>query len=233
MSSLSATSCRARRAVSLCSRSACCFLGPLTWPGFASRLSSVPNSLRNVLAKPAPMPGTPGTLSTESPVSDQVIDDLVGADAPILLEARGVHHLVLADVVDADLVADQLAGVLVGGDDEDVQAALLAAAGEGGDHVVGLHERLHEDRHAKALEDRANHRNLRDQVDGHLLAGRLVFRKDLRAKDRARPVEGGGQVVRLLVAQQVEQVAKDSEDGLGRLAGGLGHHARLAGPRIA
>ena len=46
------TSFRARRAVSACSRRLCCFLGPLTWSTLASRLSSVPNSSRNVAANP-------------------------------------------------------------------------------------------------------------------------------------------------------------------------------------
>ena len=53
---------------------------------------------------------------------------------------------VLAQVENADVVGDELAGVLVGRADKNVQPALLAAAGEGGDHVVGLHRRLHQTR---------------------------------------------------------------------------------------
>ena len=44
----------------------------------------------------------------------------------------------LAEVEDPDVVVEELAGVLVGGADEDVEPALVAAAGEGGDDVVGL-----------------------------------------------------------------------------------------------
>ena len=74
----------------------------------------------------------------------QEVDDLVGPDAPFLLELGGVHEFILSQVEDPDLVADQLASILVGRDDENVISAFLGAPGEGRDHVVGLHAGLHD-----------------------------------------------------------------------------------------
>ena len=66
------------------------------------------------------------------------VDDLVGADAPVLAERGRVEHLVLADVVDGDAVGDELPAVLVARDDEAVGAGFVANPGERGQHVVGF-----------------------------------------------------------------------------------------------
>ena len=183
----------------------------------------MPNCLRNVAANPSPMPGTPGTLSTVSPVKRQEIDDLVGADAPFFFELGGVDDLVLAQIQDADLVADQLAGVFVGRDDEDVEprsSARRARVAMTSSASIPAHD---ENGDAKALEHAADHGDLRHQVGGHFLAVGLVVGIDVRAEDAARAVEGGRQVVGLAVPDHVEQVAEDPEDGLGRLPGRACH----------
>ena len=46
----------------------------------------------------------------------------------------------------------------------------------------------------------------------------LVVGEELGAEDLPRPVEGGREVVGLAVAEQVDQVAEDPEDGMRRLA---------------
>ena len=103
------------------------------------------------------------------------VDDLVGADAPVLLERRRVDHRVLAQVEDPDVVGSELPRVLVGRADEDVEPALFAAPGQGGDDVVGLHSRLDQDGDLEPLEDAADHGDLRDQVGGHLRPVGLVL----------------------------------------------------------
>jgi hypothetical protein len=121
------------------------------------------------------------------------------------------------------MVADQLAGVFVAGDDEDIEPALLRAADQGGDDVVGLHPRLDQDGDPEPLEHPADHIDLRDEVGRHLAPVRLVRRIDVRAEDRPRAVEGRGQVVGPAALEQVEHVAENHEDGLRRLPGRPGH----------
>ena len=151
------------------------------------------------------------------------VDDLVRADSPILLEGRGVHLLLRPQIEQADLIADQLARVLVGRDDEDVQPSLLGPTGQGRDHVVGLHPLLDQDRNPEPLEHPADHGDLRHEVRRHLRAVGLVFRIDLGTEDPARTIEGRRQVVRLATLEDVQQVPEDPEDGVGRLPGRAGH----------
>ncbi len=68
------------------------------------------------------------------------VDNLLGRQALGLLEALGVEHglPVLVDVEHAGGLVDELLGVLVGGDDDGLDALLSGAAGEGGQHVVRL-----------------------------------------------------------------------------------------------
>ena len=168
-------------------------------------------------------PGDAGDVVDRVPRQGQEVHDLVGADAPVLLEGRGVDDGVLAQVEDPDVVGEELAGVLVGRADDDVEPALLAAPGQGGDDVVGLHSRLDQDGNLEPFEDPADQRNLGDQVGGHLGPVGLVLGVDVRAEDRPGPVEGGGEVIGLAVPEQVEHVAEDSEDRLRGLARGPGH----------
>ena len=146
----------------------------------------MPNSLRNVAAKPSPMPGTPGTLSTESPVrarksttwSGRMPHSFSSAAASITLFLRRLSSRTWSLINwRASLSAVTM---------KTSSPALLAAAGQGRDHVVGLHPGLDDHGHPKPLEDAADDRDLRDQVDGHLLTVRLVLGVDLRAEDRAR-----------------------------------------------
>ena len=159
----------------------------------------MPNSLRSVAAIAGADARDARDVVDRVAGQGQEVDDLVGPDAPVLLQGRGVHLLLVAEVEQPDMIADQLAGVLVGRDDEDVQPPLVAAAGQGGDHVVGLHLGHHQHGHPEPLEHAADHRDLRDQVGGHLGPVRLVLGVDLRAEDRPVAVEGGRQVVGLAV----------------------------------
>ena len=157
-SSRRATSCRRAAGPSPCSRRACCFLGPLTRLGVREQVVERAEFLEERAGEARADAGHARDVVDGVAGQRQEVDDLVGADAPILSGARRRPSPCSCGGCRSGLVADQLAGVLVGGDDEDVEPALLAAAGQGRDHVVGLHPGLHEDRHAKALEDPANHR---------------------------------------------------------------------------
>ncbi len=160
------------------------------------------------------MPGTPGTLSTESPVRARKSTTWSGRMPHSFSSSAASMSLFLRRLKMRTWSLINWRASLSAVTMKTSKPAFLGAAGEGGDHVVGLHPGLDEHRHAKSLEDPADHRDLRHQVDGHLLAVGLVFLIDVRAKHPARPVEGRRQVIGLAVPDQVEQVAEDPEDGL-------------------
>ena len=117
-------------------------------PARASSVSRSPYSLMSCAAVLMPMPGTPGTLSVESPASACTSTTRSGADAELLdhlgladdaLGARALGLLVAGGGVEHhDAGPDQLHQVLVGRDDGDVGAGLAGLAAIGRDEVVGL-----------------------------------------------------------------------------------------------
>ena len=153
----------------------------------------------------------------------QEIDDLIGADAPFFAEAAASMTLFLRMLKiricspinwRASLSAVTIRTSRPRSAPRRARVAITSSASTMGSVKTGTR---------KPSKTRLMTGNLRDKVVGHFLAVGLVFGKDLGAKHGPRPVERGREVVGLLVAQQVEQVAKDSEDGLGRLAGRTGH----------
>ena len=128
-SSRSVTSSREMRAFSACSISMSRRLDGFIAGAAASTVSRSPNSSISCAALFGPMPGTPGTLSIESPISAWTSISLSGRDAELL------HHLGRADRLLLDRVQhlhagpDQLHQVLVGGDDGDLAAGLRRPRG--------------------------------------------------------------------------------------------------------
>src|SRR5262249_31930132 len=82
---------------------------------------------------------------------------------------------------------------------------------------------LDQDRNSEALEDALDDRDLRYQIGRHLGSICLVVGIELGAEHRSLAVESRRDVVGLAVSGQVEQVAKDAEDRLGRLPCRTGH----------
>ena len=76
-------------------------------------------------------PGDPGDVVDRVAGQRQEVDDLVGPDAPFLLEGRRVDDRVLAEVEDPDVVGEELAGVLVGGADRRRPARVPRRGGRG------------------------------------------------------------------------------------------------------
>ena len=69
----------------------------------------------------------------------EVVDELGGeGDVPLRADLLGRERGVLAGAVDADALAGELAQILVGGGDDNLEARLGAALGEGAQDVVGL-----------------------------------------------------------------------------------------------
>jgi hypothetical protein len=153
----------------------------------------------------------------------QEIDDLIRPDAPFRGQLGGPEQGVGPQVQEPDAVAEQLPGVLVGRGDRARAAARHGAAGERGEHVVGLEARDLETGDAHRLEQAAHERDLRHEVGRHLRAGGLVAGEPLVAERGARRIHRAEQIVGPLLAHDVEQVAGEAVDRRhGRAVGG-GH----------
>ena len=122
----------------------------------------------------------------------------VGIQAQVVLAARlGRHHQYP--------VVHHLQHVLVTGDQDHLVPGRGPARGQGGHHVVGLHSRHLDHRQPDRLGQRLDRLDLRQQVGGHGLAGRLVVGEALVAERRTGPVPGQRPVVGRFVAAQHDQ----------------------------
>ncbi len=151
------------------------------------------------------------------------IDHLVGPHAPVELERGRVVERVLADVEDLDERPQELADVLVTGDDPRLNPALAGQPHDGGDDVVGLPARITEGRDAEALQHLEDPRDLRRQVDGDLGAVGLVVGEDLVANGGSGDVQGTDQISGPRQGADCLQVAGEAEDGVRRLSARSGH----------
>ncbi len=123
-------------------------------------------------------------------------------------------------------VLDELVGVPVAGDDDDVLAGIARPSRQGGEHVVRLvADELH-DRHSERGEHLAHQSELLDEQLGGRVALGLVGLEALVAKGRLRPVERHGETGRSVVAPEVEHHRGEPVDGVGDLTARGGHVGR-------
>jgi hypothetical protein len=115
-------------------------------------------------------------------------------------------------------VLDELVAVTVAGDDDGLDAFVAGARGERGDDVVGFVAGQLDHRHRQRGEHLANQPHLLAQDVGRRGAVRLVGVDRLVAERRLGPVERDGDVVGLVVAQQVDEHRREAEHGVGHLA---------------
>ena len=134
-----------------------------------------------------------------------VVEGVVADPAPV------VEHL-------HQRILDELVGVAVAGDDDDLVALVPRTRGQGGDHVVGLVAGHVDDRDAQGLDDLADQAHLLAQDVGRLGSARLVVGEDLVPERRLGPVEGGGNGVGPVVLQQVDEHRREPEHGVGDLS---------------
>ena len=163
------------------------------------------------------MPGTPGTLSVESPASAWISTTFSGpspkrsttSSGPILPVLHGVDH--------EHAGADQLHQVLVGGNDGDVAAGLDRLLRVGGDQIVGLVALLLDAGHVEGTRRVADDGELRHEVFRCGRAVGLVVGVDVVAERLAGIVEDHRQVGRLvLVARILEQLPQHLAEAVNR-----------------
>ncbi len=134
------------------------------------------------------------------------LDPLRGVDVHVGDPARGHHQ--------RDVVAHELEGVAVGGDDGGLDAGLVGAVRERRDHVVRFPALELEVPVAEGLDDRPEVRELLPQEVRHRLALALVGLERLVAVDRAR-VPGDRDGLRLVVGQKLEEHVGEAEQRVG------------------
>ncbi len=229
-SSLSVTSSRDSRACMANSVSRSRRLGCLISPARASSVSRSPYSLISSAAVLTPMPGTPGTLSVESPASACTSTTLSGGTPNLSRTSSGpmVLFFMVSSIDTPGL--DQLHQVLVGGDDRHVAAGGQRLLGVGGDQVVGLVAVLLDAGDVEGLDGVADQRELRHQLFGRRRAMRLVVLVDLVAERLLAGVEDDGQMRRPAalagVLQQLPQHGAEAVHGADRQAVGRARQRR-------
>jgi hypothetical protein len=128
----------------------------------------------------------------------QHVDDSRRHDAELLEDTLVVEpRAVLARVVDAHVIADELKEVLVDGNDHDLEAGRGRPPRHRTDDVVGLIAGRGEDRYSHRLARLVHPVDLLPQIVGHRRSIRLVVGRDVVAKggpgqiERCRQVCGG------------------------------------------
>ena len=114
-------------------------------------------------------------------------------------------------------VLDQLVGVAVARDHDHIVALRRRPGGQGGQDVVGLVAGGLDDRDAHGLHQLAHEAHLLAQYVGCRRTGRLIALHQLVAEGRLGPVEGHGQIVGLVVLDQVHKHRGETVNGVGHL----------------
>ena len=125
---------------------------------------------------------------------------------------------VLARVVDADARADQLEEVLVDRDDRDLEALGARPHRHRPDHVVRLVAGGGHDRHAHRFARLVHPVDLFGEIVGHGRAVRLVVGDELIAKRRAGEIERRGDVLGMVIVDQLAEHRHEDVDRVRRLS---------------
>jgi hypothetical protein len=154
------------------------------------------------------------------------VDDLPGRHAELLVHRRGVEPGPLfLRVVDLDAVVHQLKEILVSRDDRHLEPGRGGLRRQRADHVVRFIALRGEDGHAHGFARLVHQRDLLREIAGHRRAVGLVVGDDVVAEGRAGEIEGGGDVLRLMIVDQLAQHRHEAIDGVGGVSVGAGQPA--------
>ncbi len=123
-------------------------------------------------------------------------------------------------------ILDELVGVAVAGDQQDVVPAVSRFGGQRGQHVVGLEPLDLDDRDGQLAQQRTDHLELGQEVGRRLRSPRLVVLDHLVPEGFSGQVEGDGQAAGMVVADQVVEHRREPVDGIGHDAGAGGQIGR-------
>ena len=177
-----------------------------------------------------PMPGTPGTLSVESPASACTSTTLSGGTPNFSITSS---RPIFFDFMASNMTTPgthELHQVLVGGDDRDVAAGVDDLARVRRDEVVGLVALLLDAGDVEGLHRVADERELGDELVGRRRTVRLVVLVDLVAEVLAASVEDhrhvGRRLRRLRLAQELPQHGAEAVHGADGQAVGRARQGR-------
>jgi len=156
---------------------------------------------------------------------------LLRPDAEPLLDGSDVVRLVLHRVDHQDLRGNELHHVLVPGNDDHRHPRLRLPSGDRADDVIRLEALLLDDGDRESPDDLLDIRDLGNQRFGGRPACRLVLFEGLVPEGRPLDVEGHGDIVGLLVAQQLHQHRREAVDRVRGKPFGVGELPdRVEGP---
>ena len=165
-------------------------------------------------------PGDAGHVVDRVADEGEDVHDPLRLDPPLRLDRLAVEErrprALPAGVEDHDVVADELEHVLVGGHHHDPEPGGDRLVGERRDHVVGLEARRLDDRQPEGLAHPADVGQLHREVAVHRRPVRLVPGVLLVAERAPRGVEEHGDVLGLLVLQELAQHRREA---VGRVRG--------------
>ena len=198
-----------------------------------ARLSSVSRSPYSPISCAAvftPMPGTPGTLSLESPISDCTSITFSGGTPNFsITSSRPIRLSFMVSYMTTVGPTSCIRSL----SEETMVRCRLRFAGEpriGRDQVVGLVAGLFEAGNIEGVHGVADQRKLRNEIVRRRVAVGLVFGIHFRAEGLFGLVEHDGQMCRPLfrlhVAQQLPQHVAEAEHGIDLQAVGLAGERR-------
>ncbi len=135
------------------------------------------------------------------------VHDLVGTNPPLLLHRLRIHHLVLADVVQLDLLVDQLPAVFVVRHQVAFAAQPPCFRADCGQHIVGFITGHRQHRDGQRVQESLDVGDLQLQIQRHGRPVHFVLIVDVVPKRLARRIKGTQQVVGLAPLQDVHDVA--------------------------
>ena len=122
-------------------------------------------------------------------------------------------------VQDRHLVAHQLEGIPVAGEDQRVEARGLSHGGQGADDIITFVSGFGDVGDAETLKKVFNQGQLGKEVLWRSLTGALVVRHELVAEGAALDIEGDSHMGGLLLGDDIGEHGGKAPDRIGRLAG--------------
>ena len=156
-----------------------------------------------------------GDIITAVPRQAQHVGDMIRGGAEAFLDGLQVKDLVLQGVPHPDLFGNKLHQVLIAGNDDHLKPFFFRLQGQGADQVIGLQPLLLQNGKAVTPADLLDIGNLDLEGLRHGGTVGLVFREDLVAEGGPFGIKDQGQVLGLLLLQDLVHHLDEPVNGLG------------------
>ena len=190
---------------------------PPTSPARAFRVSRSWNCCSHFAAVFGPTPAYAGDVVDGVADQRQIVGDLLGCNAELLLDAGAVERRVVHRVDERDVTVDELREILVARRDDRRRAGGRRSPSQRADDVVGLDAFDAQQRNAHRFDRFEQRLDLRAQLVGHRRPVRLVLGVEVVAERLAGRVEHDGHARRLQLVEQLVEHVDDAEHGVRRL----------------